>query len=235
MNGKSIGAGFLVSLMGLALSGGLAAQEDEFAGDGLYARVGAGIAFPGDLNQSFVYNPNMAFVGLLPTAQTVDLEQTYSLAVALGFDYADGIRTELEYRHEDADVESVTPLFGGAAGVATNPDESYTVHVLMGNFYFDFYNDSAFTPFIGGGVGGVFASNDTAGKDAALAYQARAGVALEMSETTSFVLEYVYARSRDLVFGPNDDDFLDGDMRPFRIDGAPYQTSSALASVQVKF
>ncbi len=224
----------LTSLLSLFFAHGALAQEDTIE-DGMYVRVGAGAAFVSDLEQDFVYNPASPPGGAAATGQTVAVSESMTFAAAIGFDYDDGIRTELEYRYANTDIDSVTPIGGPAAGVAAVSDEQLQSHLVMANFYFDFANSSPLTPFIGGGIGGAFVSNERDQSDAALAYQGRAGVSYDAGAGVSVSAEYIYARSRDLVFGPNDDAFAEGDPRPFRLEGANFVSSSVMLSVRKRF
>lgn len=211
--------------------GGAQAQDGELK-DGFYLRGGAGVSFVNNLDQEFIYNPFVTFVGPVDAGQTIDTDAGFVATAALGFDYADGIRTELEYRYAGAGIASVTPLPRTALPAPVNDD--LNAHFIFSNFYFDFRNSSALTPFIGLGVGGAFVENENADRDAALAYQGRAGVALALSNSFSIDAEYVYTRTNDLAYGPNDDDFS-ATSAPVRIDNEPYVSSSVMISLRKQF
>ena len=153
-------------IVGDALPGAAIAQDA--VDDGVYVRVAAGANFASGLDQDITYNPNLAFAVAPPSRQMLAIGEGLTAAVALGFDYADGIRTELEYRYAKTDIDGVTVGGGFAPDVTTFPNEDLAAHLVMANFYFDFTNDSPFTPFIGGGVGGAFVSNEVGATDAAL-------------------------------------------------------------------
>jgi len=217
----------------MALPGAAIAQDA--VDDGIYVRVAAGAIFGSDLDQDITYNPNLAFAVAPPSRQMLEIGEGLTAAVALGFDYADGIRTELEYRYAKTDIDSVTVGGGFAPDATTFPTEDLTAHLVMANFYFDFTNDSPFTPFIGGGVGGAFVSNELGDTDAALALQARAGVSYDLGDGVSFSTEFVYLRSNELAYGPNDDVFTPAGPFETRIDGDRYKTSSVMLSFRKKF
>ena len=181
-----------LGVMALSLAG-VARAQDENAVDGLYWRVAAGATFVSNLEQSFA--PAAPGFG-----QTLSVGESFTAAAALGFDYADGIRTELEYRYEFADIDSITihPPLG--PDLFLQPNENLRAHLVMANFYFDFNNNSDWTPFIGGGVGGAFVTNENGDSDAALAYQGRAGLSYDFGGDVEVSAEYIYLRSRDLVF-----------------------------------
>lgn len=199
----------------------VATAQEDYASDGVYVRVGAGVSFVSDLEQD--YGPAAPGFG-----QTVSVSETFTAAAALGFDYADGIRTELEYRYEFAGIDSVTVRPPVGPDLFLEPSENLGAHLLMANFYFDLNNDSAVTPFIGGGVGGAFVSNENGDRDAALAYQGRAGLSLDVNDTVIVSAEYIYTRSRDL-------DFAVSPASGFAPGGDNYVSSSAMLSLRKLF
>ncbi len=226
---RVIAAGITVSL----LAGGALAQEAP--ADGFYVRAGAGAVFANDLEQDVTFSPFLVFIGPPSTGQTVATETGFVVGGALGFDYADGIRTELEYRYQTIGIESVTRT-GGFFDPTVIPtaNDDLNAHLLMANFFYDFRNSSRVTPFIGLGVGGAFAENENADRDAALAYQGRAGLSLALNGGFSIDAEYIYLRTNDLVYGPEDDDFVMGgpDMR---IDEDGLSTSTVMVSLRKQF
>ncbi len=217
----------------MALPGAAIAQDA--VDDGIYVRVAAGAAFVSDFEQDITYNPNLVFAIAPPSRQTLAIGEGLTAAVALGFDYADGIRTELEYRYAKTDIDSVTVGGGFASDMTSFPDVDVKAQLVMANFYFDFANDSPFTPFIGGGVGGAFVTNEAGDTDAALALQGRAGVSYDLGDGVSFSTEYIYLRSNELSYGPTDDDFAPAGPFESRIDGDRYQSSSMMLSFRKKF
>ena len=224
----------LVAVLTLAVLPGAALAQDAVV-DGVYVRVATGANFGGDWDQDITYNPNLAFVVAPPSRQMLAIGEGLTAAFALGFDYADGIRTELEYRYARTAVESLTVGGGFAPDATSFPDADLSAHLVMANFYFDFTNDSPFTPFIGGGVGGAFVTNENGDTDATLALQGRAGISYDLGDGVSFSTEYVYLRSNKLVYGPNDGDFTPAGPFEPRIDGDRYQTSSMMVSFRKKF
>ena len=221
---------------GLAAFIGAASAQDEISQGSVYARIGAGVSFAGDLDQDFAYNPDAVFVTSPPTGQSIETDTGYLGVFALGFDYADGIRTELEYKYAKADIDSAViddPVLGPTPAATVNDD--IVGHFLMANFYFDFANSSPLTPFIGGGVGGAFIENENAERDAALALQGRAGLSLAMGGGFSADMEYVYLRTNDLEFGPSVDDFEPGGPIGPAIVGDRYQASSVMVSLRKSF
>jgi opacity protein-like surface antigen len=226
---------FALAAAAAAMTGAARAQEEPLA-DGVYVRAGAGVSFVGDWTQDFSYNPDAVFAIAPPTGQSIENDNGFLAAFALGFDYADGIRTELEYRYASNGVDSVLvddPVLGPTAVTPVNDD--IVGHFLMTNFYFDFANSSPLTPFVGGGVGGAFVESENAQRDAALALQGRAGVSLAMGGGFSADMEYIYLRTNELDFGPDIDDFEPGGPAGPAITGERYQASSVMVSLRKQF
>ncbi|WP_428407480.1 outer membrane protein [Hyphococcus sp.] len=235
---------FLPIIAGIAAISASAAAQDAPVEDGAYIRLGAGVSIAGDWEQDLAFNmdPSGPFSAgsLPPTEQQLDFSEGLTAAAALGFDYADGIRTELEYRYSKADIDQVTLLGGfteenGSDPVSFDPDAEIKAHFLMTNFFFDFANSSPLTPFIGGGVGGAFVSNENAERDAALAYQGRAGVSLEMGTGFTADFEYIYLRTNELEFGPSADEFTAEGPFGRAATGDRYQSSSVMVSLRRRF
>src|SRR5690606_38471384 len=152
-------------------------------------------------------------------------------AAAIGFQYSK-TRTELEYRRMEMSVDGVAYAGGAAPGTAVANDD-IVAQALMSNVYFDFPNKSAFTPFIGAGVGGARVENELGARDAAFAYQGSAGVEAALSEWFSIGAEYVYFRTLDVKYGPKE--FEPAGPAGPRTDGDPFVSSSVMGTVRVLF
>ncbi|GEM_PF-1321224 len=216
-----------------AVTGGTAFAQEGAAPleDGGYIRIGGGATFVNGWEQSFARNPDTVVclaIGCNPDSQTLDFKSGWAGTAAIGFDYADGIRTELEYRYTQSEVSTQRLFEGGFEVSNAAPDENVSGHFLMSNFYFDFYTKSAVTPYIGGGVGGAFIENERGMRDAALAYQGRAGLSVSMGDGWSTDVEYLFVRTKRLVFGPNTEDFTPAGPFELNISGDRYQSSSVM-------
>ncbi|MEO0398487.1 MAG: P44/Msp2 family outer membrane protein [Pseudomonadota bacterium] len=211
-----------------------APRSDGLAETGsLYARLSAGAVFPNRLVQD-VLVPQSGLVSL--EGPVTERETTFGAGVqagaAIGFAFPDGTRTELEYRYAGPSVDSVVERNDGSLEQPRIADDSVGVHYLMSNVYFDFDMGGPIVPFVGGGVGGAFVENGLGDSDAAFAYQGRAGLAAELGPALMFDVEYVYNRTRALIFGPNDPNNTTPNGT---FGGDPLATSSVMASIRKTF
>lgn len=239
---KIIACGIVLigSITGAAAQGG----AENTPSDGFYIRAAAGISFTSDLEQDVTLAPD-AFrclaIGCNPDRQLIDLGSGWVAGGAIGFDYADGIRTELEYRYAANDIEALTLseqgteiVRGGLNPLPAVVNDEFTAHFLMTNVFYDFRNSSRLTPFVGIGVGGAFTENENGDRDAVLAYQGRAGVALALNGGLSIDLEYIYVRSNDLTYGPVDEDFTPGSAE-FRLSNDRIEASTVMLGLRKQF
>lgn len=200
----------------------------------LYVRAGAGVILPNTLDQDLSFDPVLG-IASPPTSRETDFGPGAQAAFAVGFDYPSGTRTELEYRYSSPSVREVLEV--GAEGdidVVTPILASNTTSAqfLMANIFFDFNKKGCIKPFLGVGVGGAFVRNGLGDRDSAFAYQGRAGFATEIGDALFFDVEYIYTRTRDLVFGP--EDFSESD-ETVLINGDAFAASSVMASLRKRF
>ncbi len=208
-----------------------AAEEAPGRATGVYVRGGAGIVFGEALNQDLAWNPGVVFVTAPATAKSTDLGDGLALLAAIGFQYA-RTRTELEYRRMEASTDSVAFSGGAAPGVSAVSD-NLVAQALMSNVYFDLVNSSMLTPYIGVGVGGARVENELGERDAAFAYQGRAGIEIALGGKFSVGAEYVYFRTLDIEYGPKD--FTPTGPAGPRTDGDPFVSSSVMGTVRLVF
>lgn len=228
---------FLIAALSLAPFAALAAEdatgEDVGRETGVYLRGTVGAAFGETLDQDLSYNPVVAFVIPPATSKATDLGDGLSYGGAVGFQYKK-TRTELEYRRMEVSVDAVS-YAGGAAPATPVVNDDLVAQALMSNVYFDFVNRSIVTPYIGVGVGGARVENEIGERDAAFAYQGRAGVEVALGRSVSVGAEYVYFRTLNLVYGPKDKEFAPTGPDGPRTDGDPFVSSSVMGTVRVVF
>ncbi len=104
----------------------------------------------------FIYGYQTSWGGGLFT--TSKSQSVLGAGAMIGYDfYAQSdipVRTEIEYAFRGN-------LYKSDAGPGFTSDSFYNMQTLLVNFYYDFYNESAFTPYIGGGIGAAFLSGET--------------------------------------------------------------------------
>ncbi|MEM1103641.1 MAG: OmpA family protein, partial [Pseudomonadota bacterium] len=152
--------------------------------EGLYGYLGAGYNQPLDSDLGDV------------VAGDIEYDAGLGVLGAIGYDYGDYFRTELELGLRTNDVEDVENFDGGLGDT--------DVFTAMANMIFTAPVSSAFEPYIGGGVGigrierDVSATGlDLDDDDVQLAYQGIAGVAFKVAESLALDVSYRYLRLED--------------------------------------
>jgi len=133
------------------------------------------------------------------------------------------IRAEAELGWRTVGVENVTGV--------TASDGDIDAYSLMANLYYDIPTGTAFTPYIGAGVGGAYVSAEDLrlnnaglvadGGDWAFAYQGIAGVAYAINNNLSLKADYRYFATTDVGIEAS--------------NGADYDMEYAAHSVMVGF
>ena len=100
----------------------------------------------------------------------------------VGYQFNDNFRTDL------------TVDWSGDYSIA--PGATLGTTVVLGNAYFDWKNQSMFTPYVGGGLGYGWVSNSALADTKGMAYGLAAGVSVDM--TSNLALDVGY-RFRDVV------------------------------------
>ena len=216
------------------------AQSADAGGDwSVYARAGVGAAFANRLDQDLAYDPRAATVPTPPGRRVTEFGGSASPSFALGFNYPSGTRTELEYRFLSPRMDDVTeiddtgPGAGPVSARPVTPADDFRAHFLMSNAYYEVARAGAVGFFVGAGVGGGFFSNGFGARDAAFAYQGRAGVSGDLSARVSLNAEFVHLRTREVVFGV--DRLGRGPVGGSQALGEPFVASSGELSVSFRF
>jgi len=180
--------------------------------EGLYGAIGAGLSYMEPDRD--VSNNGPDGMGPFAFDSSADFDRGIGIYTALGYDWGNSLRTELEFAYRNNDIRHLTP---DAAGFSGWPDGSIAGDVksrsIMLNFLYDFdymSADSGITPYIGGGVG--FASIDPTflgstatgapgpnpmtiaygNSQTLFAYQGIAGMAIQLAERFALDLSYRY-------------------------------------------
>ncbi len=146
----------------------------------------------------------------VPVASTLALDVGWAALASVGYAYDNGWRFEVEggYRHNDFDRQ--IPAVGPAVVVSGDLAE----YTLMANVLYDFPSASGVTFSLGGGVGADYARLDANSLLApvaaiqddrvSLAFQAIAGMSVQMTSWLDLVLNYRYLYVTDFQFSEPD-------------------------------
>ena len=190
----------------LAAAATLALSPAAHAYEGLYGAIGAGLSL---LKDGDVSNDGPGGGGSLIFDSSADHSSGIGVYAALGYDFGNNWRSELEFSHRNNDIDSIA-AYPGYSGFPTGTISGDTTTVaIMLNVLRDFDMGSRFTPYIGGGIGFADVDNDIIGSNAAgvpvapltiaygtnsrtFAYQGIAGVAVDLAESLALDLSYRY-------------------------------------------
>lgn len=111
-----------------------------------------------------------------------DNDDAFAVGGGVGYQFNDYLRSDLRVD------------WSGDYEVAPGADASLTT--VLGNLYFDWQNDSMFTPYIGAGAGYGWVDADGGNSDDGFAYSLMTGVSVDMSESIALDVGYRY---RDLM------------------------------------
>lgn len=187
----------------------LAISPAAHAYEGLYGAIGAGLNYMGYEND--VSNDGVGSTpGPFLFDSSADYDNGIGVYVALGYDWGNNWRTELEYSHRNNDLDQIDPDGAGFSGWPSGSIGGKTTnHGVLVNLLYDFNTSSSFTPYLGAGVGmGIIDPDITGstspgapttplsvaygGSRATLAYQGIAGVAIDLAEGLALDLSYRY-------------------------------------------
>jgi opacity protein-like surface antigen len=163
-----------------------------------YVKVGGGIAMPTKKDSTIDQGGPNAFGSLAKQK----LKNGNSIYAGLGYHLADNVRLELEYNH----YGNIKRKFYGSN---SQPEQRFKADSILLNSYYDFVNDSAFTPYLGFGLGYSQMRTDILKVDVAsdyiisypekrklnsLAYKLAVGANYKLNEIVSFDLGYSFAK-----------------------------------------
>ena len=167
----------------------------------LYFSGNVGLAIPSD--------SDLDYPGL-PGNPEVESDNGLALALAAGYDFGN-TRLECELTYQENDLDQA-----GYAGNDYDLCGDTSSFALLVNGYYDFVNQSRFTPFLSAGVGVAevkvrdgevngTAITDIDDEDRVMAFQFSAGVGIAVSETLTVDVKYRY-------FGTEDAEIEDADI-----------------------
>lgn len=173
--------------------------------DGVYVGGNVGLAMVNDSNMTI---PGLAGEVGMPVGVEVELKMGVALGGVVGYDLGKA-RIEAEIAYQKSDLDKLSMSAGGI-GVSIDISGDMTSLALLGNVYYDFHNESAFTPYISGGVGfAKVSTNDLAIEgesgsededDTVFAYQVGLGLGYAATEKVTIEAKYRYFATADLDF-----------------------------------
>ena len=165
---------------------------------GFYLSIGAGAAFPSDVEAKAPLNGEKKLK--FPTSTSG------SYSAGLGYDFS---RWRLEFNYSNpiiqADKVTITTVAGAAVSPSSSvPNFKQNIKSYMGFAYLDLVNESKWTPYAGAGLGvatisteemktSVVGASNTAGDEKAVfSYALKAGLDYEIAKNTSIYTEATY-------------------------------------------
>jgi len=170
-------------------------QEEK---QGWYLNLGAGLTQIDDTGASET---------LSGTKYEIDFEMDngFSYSIGAGYDFGK-VRVEGSFNKASNDIDEFTAKAGGS-GVTTTASGDVDVTTWAITGYYDFENESKWTPYIGAGIGTtnvevekltIAGINTGDGDGDATSYQLKLGTSYEVAETTDLYGEVAYTAISDL-------------------------------------
>ena len=171
---------------------------------GPYVSGSIGAAWASDSDLGNLYIPE--FPG---ATATITSDTGMGLGIAGGYDFG-GNRVEAELAYQKNDLDQLEASWSGISGAVDLSGDTSSLALLV-NGYHDFQNASAFTPFIGAGIGVAkvelndfnFVDSglpDSSSDDTVFAYQLGAGISYAVNQQVNLDLKYRYFATQDPEF-----------------------------------
>jgi len=179
-----------------------------YSAEGLYVSGNVGFAMASDSDYK-----DPVYSGLTTTGE-YDTGPALGAAVGYGFGQ---IRVEGEIFYQKNDMDTVS-----ISGASLDATGDVTALAFLINGYFDFVNDSAFTPYISAGLGYAqidlndfnytgSGDPDFSSDDSVFAYQVGVGVGYAVTDTLTIDLKYRYMGAEDPEFEDTEAEFASHD------------------------
>jgi len=191
----------------LASAPALADETTAPKANGFYAALGMGMSSTNDAEIDFK---------TLGAKESVELDNDYAVAGAVGYRFSPWVRVEGEIGHFSGDLGDDTGLSSASVSIMT----------YMVNAFVDWKNQSRFTPYLGFGLGVASISSDASetfvvdgtsytwasdDKGSAFAWQIGAGSSVQITDNIAMDLGWRYLDTTDVTL----DSSLDGTSYPF--------------------
>lgn len=198
----------LILMTTLALVATLALGT-AFAADkgGIYVGVKGGYEYK-DHKKSDITDSAAAATNQNATNQKWSDDSGYTVGGAIGYNFAGmglPVRAEAEYLYHDQFKYSANNATSG--GSTANFSSKIDIHTLFANFYYDIKTSTAFTPYVGAGlgvawinqkIGSSFPGGETGNYDTTnFAWNLGAGVGYSLTDSIVLDLGYRYSNFGD--------------------------------------
>ena len=125
------------------------ANAGDAASDmGFYVSVFGGASFPSNIKTHYVSTGGINY------SSTLNLKSGYLLGGAIGMQINDMVRGEIELSHSSWKGKSYSYVATTGANDSGSVSGRISATYLLANVWLDMKNESAFTPYAGGGLGG---------------------------------------------------------------------------------
>ena len=195
---KGIFASIAFGALALASPQAGAADIDPVTGYPIYVSIFGGAHWLQDVDTFNSYGPGNYSLGV---------KSGYVLGGAIGVNWTEMIRSEIELSYSRSKAKS----FDTGIGNGDIPASGWISGTyLLGNVWLDFNTNTAFTPYVGGGLGvgwgdanapvGTTGINGYSDGEMGLAFQLGAGLKYDISEAISVDLGYRYKGLNNIDF-----------------------------------
>lgn len=153
------------------------------------------------------------FKNSLSSDAMISYKNAFGITAAVGYAFGNGVRADFEYGYQKPDFDKVSGTISGTPVVFTGTGGSgVAVHTFTANGYYDFSTGTAFTPFVGAGLGVAYAhaKTDTPtgattylttdSSDAMFAYQATVGASYALTDHLAVTGSYRYLGTTEGTF-----------------------------------
>lgn len=180
----------------------LSISSVAYSAEGPYVSGNLGLAMASDSDVTDSTEPGVTM--------TFESDSGLALSGAIGMGFSNNVRLEAEVAYQKNDLDKVNASIVGLGSATLDMGGDTSSTALLVNGYYDFVNSSAFTPFIGAGLGlanvdlspsftfpGYGTISDSS-DDTVFAYQFGAGVNYAVNEKISFDVKYRYFGTADI-------------------------------------
>ena len=161
------------------------------------------------------FNEDLTFSGIIggaPNSVFTGLDDGFNVGAAIGYNFSSlssngiNLRGEVELSYGESDVDAVN-FSGNGPGFEVPASGDISSTFLFANLLLDFDTSSAWSPYVGGGIGAGFIDQNVVygpaavaitGSDEVFAAQLIAGVSYDISEKTSLFGDVRYQRAFDV-------------------------------------